>query len=679
MAIRNVNGRNVYVLEPREPTGKTTSGKNWATLYSDLRWQVWEEVQKNQALMLKTELQVAEYERKKQADLRKSIDNLQDLKDDLLKGDSPNSVLNSYIRLQELIERQSRPPKVSGETVTKRQVIVKDEYGAPITDPATGLPKTMELETIKGPPEGAVAPTTRGVPSGLRKLEAELAGQLGLTGEKAPPPVEGEAPAEGEKIDTSGAVLDIDAEIDKLEQELSQFSDRQFDFDLGRRSREAFASQVGVMGQGGGAFGLAPRPRRTIPFVQEDLAQERIDRFLKDRNRMIADYEQQKIDELDKEITKLDQLKKARQDVALLLEGDPEDIRNQALLGGLDDEIARQDRTIRIATADLGKAGEQADRIIRQRIQGDERFTPRAPGELLRKDIRRDYVDIPAAALAGQRLREAEQALQPLEEPVPSFESFPMEAGRAESGIGQEPITAVPAAPVTPAPATTPAVAPEDEIVFKTSEVTQVEPEPVLEKGQASLGGGYVFDGQSGIIFGPTGFPVFATFPQQVPAGQEEPKVVSELALRGIAQRIRESGGDISAVSGYQSKEAKPEDFELEEEEFPMEPAGPPQGSTRQRKDKYKFEVVSEGTKLAAQPKKLNRLAKTEAEPENRPQHLVIVDKLYETNKGKGDNFKMTYDEISRAFADKPDERKEAHTYLVAKDILESNIDEPLA
>ena len=115
MAIRNVNGRNVYVLEPREPTGKTTSGKNWATLYSDLRWQVWEEVQKNQALMLKTELQVAEYERKKQADLRKSIDNLQDLKDDLLKGDSPNSVLNSYIRLQELIERQSRPPIVTGK------------------------------------------------------------------------------------------------------------------------------------------------------------------------------------------------------------------------------------------------------------------------------------------------------------------------------------------------------------------------------------------------------------------------------------------------------------------------------------------------------------------------------------------------------------------------------------
>ena len=99
--------------------------------------------------------------------------------------------------------------------------------------------------------------------------------------------------------------------------------------------------------------------------------------------------------------------------------------------------------------------------------------------------------------------------------------------------------------------------------------------------------------------------------------------------------------------------------------------------STRQRKEKYKIDVISEGIKLASQPKRLSRLAKTEAA--TRPAHLLIVDKLYETNKGKAAAFKLTYDEISRVFAQDPAKRKEAHSYLVAKDALEQNITEPVA
>jgi hypothetical protein len=63
MAIQNVNGRNVYVLAPKAPTGKTTSGRNWATLYSDLRWQVWEAQQKNEETKLKLDLQSADARR----------------------------------------------------------------------------------------------------------------------------------------------------------------------------------------------------------------------------------------------------------------------------------------------------------------------------------------------------------------------------------------------------------------------------------------------------------------------------------------------------------------------------------------------------------------------------------------------------------------------------------------
>jgi hypothetical protein len=39
----------------------------------------------------------------------------------------------------------------------------------------------------------------------------------------------------------------------------------------------------------------------------------------------------------------------------------------------------------------------------------------------------------------------------------------------------------------------------------------------------------------------------------------------------------------------------------------------------------------------------------------------------------------MSYNEISRAYKDNPEQRKEAHSYLVAKDILDGDINEPLA
>ena len=123
---------------------------------------------------------------------------------------------------------------------------------------------------------------------------------------------------------------------------------------------------------------------------------------------------------------------------------------------------------------------------------------------------------------------------------------------------------------------------------------------------------------------------------------------------------------------------ATPVGGEVDQEE--IEAVDKPQASTtRQRKDQYRIRVVVDGAKLAKTPKKLERLAKTNLEVEDRPQHFVIVDKLMATNNGKSNAFDMSYDEISRAYKDNPDQRKEAHSYLVAKDILEGDITEPMA
>jgi hypothetical protein len=387
MAIRNVNGRNVYVLEPRQPTGKTTSGKSWATLYSDLRWQVWEQIQKNEAQMMKIELASSKQRREYYDDKIKVLqDQRKQLQAAALKAErgSTSSANSDALRAAQGLERTARQTASKTTETTKP---LKTLTGKIRTDPATGEPMT-ETQVRTETPAGGVSLKAKQVYEKI--VDDFLAGEASEADVKAAAEAAGVDPTTGKAVPARKSTS-IDAEIDRIDSELEslllsrQASATGIDGDLLRRSRESFASQVGVIGQGGGPFGLAPRPRRTMPFVQEDLAQERIDQFLQDREQFISDFEKQRLSELDGEVTKLEQLKKARQDVALLVADNPEDIRNQALLGGLDDEIERQDRNVRIATADIEKARGQADRIIRRGIESDERFTPRAPGELLRR------------------------------------------------------------------------------------------------------------------------------------------------------------------------------------------------------------------------------------------------------------------------------------------------------
>ena len=103
------------------------------------------------------------------------------------------------------------------------------------------------------------------------------------------------------------------------------------------------------------------------------------------------------------------------------------------------------------------------------------------------------------------------------------------------------------------------------------------------------------------------------------------------------------------------------------------------QPNTKQRKEKYKLMVVKAGIELSSKPKKLDRLAKASLEDDKRPKHIAVVDKIYEANKDKKDAFAASFAEISRAFADDPGKRQEAHIYLVAKDTMENNRKEPLA
>jgi hypothetical protein len=154
MAIRNVNGRNVYVLEPQSPTagGKTTTGRNWATLYTDLRWKVWEETQKNEARMMKMELASADQRRDYYDDKIKVLqDQRKQLQSAALRaqGGNTSSANSLAIRAAQGLERQKR--QQAGQVVTTEKP-GKDILGA--VDPS--LPREVVTRTTK--PVGGVDP-----------------------------------------------------------------------------------------------------------------------------------------------------------------------------------------------------------------------------------------------------------------------------------------------------------------------------------------------------------------------------------------------------------------------------------------------------------------------------------------------------------------------------------------
>jgi Skp family chaperone for outer membrane proteins len=189
MAIRSVNGVNVYVLEPKEVTGKTTSGKNFATLYSDLRWQVWEEVQKTELAKLELERMSAKakadiYEQS-QRDIRRSITELQTLKAQVLTGGSTaNQAARTQAKQAELdLRAAEKTAELRSKAATKVRTVTgrTDALGRPV---ASALVVTEEREgeppVIRAPRIGEVPLSEEEKAAGVRRtagldfLDAEI-------------------------------------------------------------------------------------------------------------------------------------------------------------------------------------------------------------------------------------------------------------------------------------------------------------------------------------------------------------------------------------------------------------------------------------------------------------------------------------------------------------------------
>ena len=677
MGIKNVNGRNVYVLEPSRASGtKTTTGKNWADLYTDLRWQVWEATQKNEATMLKLELASADQRRDYYDDKIKVLqDQRKQLQSAALKAErgSTGSANSDALRAAQGLERMARA--TAGKTVTTSGKV--DPFGDPI------------------PPTTRITAPTGGVDRKAKEIYETIAADF-LAGEATEAEVQ-EAAANAGVAPTTAAAPSLDSQIERLDKELeSLLSERRtagtgVDFDLQARTRRAFAADQGVIGQGGTAFGLAPRRRRTMARVDQPLAQERIDRFTTERaeviDRAVSDARKQR-----GEIGRLRGL--AAELEAIGLGGE----------GGEADMLYREAAQLEATLPTPEEAGRAAGDAILNQIRESPEFTPRRAGELLLKDRSSRREPEPArrpAAMVSTGEMEVEEVPPSAVEPsggmgelgLPSRSPDELEAARraveaAGEGLGPKTEGQLPAAPVV------------EERAPITDRSLQAKPVPA---GQRRLPGEGLVGPAPEETPLPTGQPVELGKDDAItnPDILDSPDFIPSQSLldeasafykgmtiqrdgdkpRKIRRPVQHFGGETEMVKEFlkeQIRMATPVGEEVDQEK--IEAVDEKQtSSTRQRKDLYRTRVVIEGTKLARQPKKLDRLAKTNSEREDRPEHFVIVDKLMATNSGKANAFDMSYNEISRAYKDNPDQRKEAHSYLVAKDILDGDINEPLA
>ena len=655
MAIQNVNGRNVYVLSPKAPTGKTTSGRNWATLYSDLRWQVWEAQQKNEETKLKLDLQSAEARRAYYDD---KIKGLQDQRKQLqaatlkIAGGDKGAGLSDYLRAAEGLERMARSS--AGKTVEKtrpEQVIDGTTYPA-----ETITTKTTIQGGTSGVAQRAFENTIRQYETGAASISDVVAAQAAA-----------EAEARGDKVvDAATGQPTAAAQPPSLEEQLTAI-DKQLedlytqkagagiitDTDLLNRTQRAFAENVGVIGQGGGPFGLAPRSRRLAPRVDQPTA---------------TAVAQELITAGTAEAPQRRQLEEDRK--ALLL-------RRAEILATAPTGRTRPtdytDAAVQTINEQIADIDAQLSSGIAGRMMADESFIPRRAGEFLLRGPTGGRDEQPEVAVESGT--EAIPSPSPVKRQPPQFvlpspdaAGFPLDTSRRAEmeALGVTP-EQPPVAPVALPP----------EPVVPPSAPSEMQPKPTAGTVEPTTPFGKEEAIQNPeIIDNPQAEPArdLVKEAREYYRGMKVSKPNDPSELKRV-NPVRYFGGEKEMVKAYI--------LDLKREEVPVGEGLPtePQSkkTSKQRKDLYSFNVSSEGILLAQKPKKLERLAKTALPDDKRPQHIVIVDKLYETNANKANAFRLTYDEISRVFANDPKKRTEAHKYLVAKDVLEGNKREPLA
>jgi hypothetical protein len=649
MAIRQIGGAPVYVVEVNVPKVTDARGRSYGTLVSDLRWKLWEEVQNSQLQQMKYEqmskqaqLDVLE---QKQRDISRSIRDAREIQSKLKSGAiSPGQAQRAAYQVAKAEQ---------GKTVTRTE---------PARNPFTGEileGQTVEIVTRTQPDFLMMEP-----PSAPTKEE------LGATSEFN----EAEADVFNKKFGSLDEyIAGLESQQRETEAEFATAAGRMGIGDPLSRTRDAFQTQIGE-----GGFGISRRPLRQLPRFDERAAMGVIDEASKrEESALIDEALRRKSQNAMNRITEIEAMGQEDEMTGALLA----DLNKQALNPQISLDEERKIRALarnRLAEGMTAAGAEPTSRggfLMRDFPQGSA-LLPREETRFPTGRIRDDFgVESESDELDRETVVRGE-----LERAVrlgsPEAEGLLMEL---------EDIRRTKRAPVNASSSLPEAQrrAIEMDALGVTAEESQTRGATPSERGFTypieRMNEGF---GQTTTFGAPGG-----VLDRTNVATRRLPEALSPSQEREEMDSIQFGGGVIPGPPTLPGMEDAATD-EVEEIEDTVTVPGRelPEGSALpqtkktvpQRRELYSMKIVKEGAKLAEKPKQFARVSKSD-NPASAPEYVRLVNQIYELNSNRPDRFKLTFDEIARVYRDDPKTREKAHAFLVAADMLNEGITRPQA
>lgn len=754
MAIRNVGGLPIYIIDaPAVESAKTSTGTGYASLVSQLRWQIWEA--SRQAVKDQMEFEKLGYEAKLDAfvkekqELTKALAKAQDIKEKLKSGQVSPSAAVAAANLEYRIakDRQARADKLGFERVSEREFV----------NPLTGEKETLISYSGYEPREGAASAALPSAATLIargaaavgykspedKKAEAEAAatadyktkesawskawrasgikdpGEFAQSeaGKSVEATLQESKDALAKIVSTPVSEFSKTEEDIKAEQDLADYEAElqrrldllnvptpTFDTNVLSRTRETFGGMAGV-----GAFGFAPRIRRTSPIYDEARAREAMDRAKAVESDAVSlsaaeKYNAKKAEALSAKekarinrIAELESLMDNADSIAPGIPGPGDKVKNTigAEIAKLRGEVVslNPEEDFAIASSSEQEAKRELASGLLEAGPGprtDWTFMTREKEKIDRQDRnRRDREDRVKRKSKGIEeppvITEITSELKPLPDPYyqpaasPALSTFPLVGGVSMiPGSAGIPYNGAP----TPAPT-------DEELAFGGG-ILPATPEegPIeLDEDNKDIKIENLSPTVERILASPEAMKkkkgdaakeVFITYGINTDANDDEKLKVYEEFI--IEEKYKDPNFNLNS-EGKMISPAATEWYKktLDTIRATEGKTGKAQPKSRQdRSSAYALKIINKGKDLADKPAKLARLAKTDLPEAERmkkvPEHIALVDKLYEINKSKGDVYKSTYSEIARVYEKQPKLRDAALEYLVAKNLLYGNI-----
>tara|TARA_R110000823_G_scaffold269834_4_gene389537 strand:+ start:2691 stop:4805 length:2115 start_codon:yes stop_codon:yes gene_type:complete len=703
MGLITIGGQSAYIIDSKPAeTGRTSTGVGYAQLVSQQRWKIWEEAQKSVLRQMEFEkmgyeAQLDAYAKQKEQ-LTKSLARAQEMKTKVAQGSASYKDLISLAKADAAAE--SRGASTTKETEVVKPVITatgrikgdaKSTYKTKTSKGKVQLPSERLAELggatgIKSPKEIA-AENEAAKEEAKKQAEEEWNRRFENRTDKSLDAAAWSKSEEGKEIEEALAAIiaepassfgeearkqaeeEKDAQsksskyIQSLEDQIAQLEMPQIGFDTNvlSRTRETFGGMAGV-----GGLGFAPRRSKISPIYDEGRAKEA----------MAA------------------QRPGAEEAIALAASKNADDLR-ASVLSGKDIKTKARIQELQAAKDVAGPGDVELAKLINAEIQKlsapsvltteEEANIARTARSAALQDFRSTALETgPGERTAGQFMSKqpTEVAPRPDSSQRPNlspttkisdldiFKNFVV-PGVDSSGFqfgGQGPVE-----PVAQAAKPTVAKPAEQELIFGGGVMPATSEEPAPS-------GAFELDDNNNIDIGTlkanSSQDLYSFFaPETTDANGKKQLVTLTDAEK---TKIWQSWTDNEQVTSKLNTEQAKEWYTNAISEI-KSPTGKTKAKTRSESYASNLlKIIKTGKDLADKPSKLARIAKPDLSEKERskvvPEHILLVDKLYNINKGRSGAFKSTYDEIERVYKTDEKKKKAALEYLAAKEILTSEM-----